>query len=69
MQNKSHPGRFRHIHAYSGIFRHIQTYPKTRWHIQDQRHIQNPGLPWDIQNRRHTEKHTQNLQWSSLRNS
>ena len=31
--NKSHSGRFRHIHAYSGIFRHIQTYPDVIRHI------------------------------------
>ena len=43
MQNKSHPGRFRHIHGYSGIFRHIQTYPDIIRHIQELfRHIPNP---------------------------
>ena len=34
MLNKSHLGRFSHIHAYSGIFRHFQTYPDIIGHIQ-----------------------------------
>ena len=41
---------FRHIQTYSGIirhiqelFRHIQDLVQT-WHIQKQRHIQNPGI-------------------------
>ena len=34
MLNKSHLGRFSHIHACSGIFRHFQTYPDIIGHIQ-----------------------------------
>ena len=68
MLNKSYSDRFRHIQAYSdisknysgifrivcnhGIFRTV-TYPEL-WHIQNQMHIQNPGIfisdPWHIHN-------------------
>ena len=49
-----------------GIFRSL-IYPKF-WHIQNQRHIQNPGL-WDSQNRGHTQNFVKHLRWSALRNS
>ena len=53
------------------------------WHIQNQRHIQNPVIfitlahskpktisePWDIQNQRHTQNLVKHLQWSAFRNS
>ena len=55
--NKSHSGRFRHIHTYSDIFRDNQAYSEPcvtlansePWYIynsgiQNQRHIQNPGI-------------------------
>ena len=51
---------FRHIQTYPDIIRHIQAYSgiieaysqpcvtlaySESWHIQKQRHIQNPGIP------------------------
>ena len=63
-------GIFTHIHEYSETIQKVYselcvnlTYPKL-WHIQNQRHIENPGIF-----RTGGICRTKHLRWSALRNS
>ena len=94
---QAHSGISRDNQAYSRIFRNYSGIFSTlcnpdifrtliyseSCHIQNQRHIQNPGISktlahsatetspesWDIQNWRHTQNLSKHLRWSALRNN